>query len=193
VVVVPPAAARLTVTAATHRVVVGGSVVISGVVTAADGGVLPAHPVVLQRRTPTGWRVVARGTSDANGSVALPTPAIGQTGRYRLRTDHGVHSPGWLVVEVPTMSASAARDGTSVVVDATVQGGRAGDTVVLLRKLSGGGLIRIGHTRLAADGTAAFTVPARRARTTYVVRLPATHRHGAASARAVVPRAGRTG
>jgi hypothetical protein len=192
VVVVPPAAARLTISAPTHRVVVGGTTVVSGVVSSADGTVLRGHPVVLQRRTPTRWRAVGRGLSDADGAVALSTPPIVQTGLYRLRTDHGVHSTAWRVVEVPTMSASAARDGTSVVVGARVQGGRAGDTVVLLRTLAGGGLVRIGHTILGADGSASFTVAARRARTTYVVRLPATRRHGVATARAVVPRASRS-
>jgi hypothetical protein len=191
VVVVPPAAARLTISAPTHRVVVGGTTVVSGVVSSADGTALRGHPVVLQRLTPTRWRVVGRGVSDAQGAVALSTPPIVQTGRYRLRTDHGVHSTGWRVVEVPTMSASASRTGTSVVVGARVQGGRAGDTVVLLRRLADGGLVRIGRTTLGADGGASFTVPARRARTTYVVRLPATKRHGVATARAVVRRASR--
>lgn len=190
VVVVPPAAARLTIGAATHRVAVGGATVVTGVVTAADGSVLAGHPVVLQRRGSVRWQVVGRGTTDAGGSVSISTPAVAETGWYRLRTDHGVHSTGWRVVEVPTLSASASRSGTTVVVGATAQGARAGDRVVLLRRLAGGGLVKIGHTTLAADGTATFTVAARRARTTYVVRLPATSHHGAATATAVVPRAG---
>ena len=190
VVVVPPAAARLTIGTPTHRVVFGGTTVVTGVVTAADGTGLPGRQVVLQRRGAVRWQVVGRGTSDGSGSVSVSTPAIVETGWYRLRADHGIHSTRWRVVEVPTMSASASRSGTTVVVGATVRGGRAGDRLVLFRQLAGGGLVTIGHTSLAADGTAAFTVAARRARTAYVVRLPATSRHGAATARAVVPRAG---
>jgi hypothetical protein len=189
VVVVPPGAARLTIDASTHRVVIGGTTVVSGVVTAADGSVLSGHRVVLQRRGAARWQVVGHSVSGADGGVAISTPVIVETGWYRLRTDHGVHSTGWRLVEVPTMSASASRSSTTVVVGASVQGGRAGDRVVLLRRLADGGTVRLGTTTLTADGTATFTVAARRARTAYLVRLPATRRHGAATAKAVVPRA----
>jgi len=189
VVVVPPAPARLTIGAATHRVGYGSTVVIGGVVSSADGAGLPGRTVVLQRRGPRRWLAVGRATTDASGSVSITTPAVTHTGGYRLRTAR-VHSAPWRVVEVPALTADGARDGTSVVVTARAQGAHGGDRVVLLRKRPGGGLVHLARTSLGADGTASFTVPARRARTTYVVRLVATPKHGLAVARTVVPRAG---
>jgi len=49
---------------------------------------------------------------------------------------------------------------------------------------------QVARGSLAADGSVAFEVPARRARTTYVVRLVATHHHGPATAKVIVPRSG---
>jgi hypothetical protein len=83
----------------------------------------------------------------------------------------------------------ARRDGSVVAVTASARGARTGDRVVLQR-LAGGRLVTVARGSLAADGSVAFEVPARRARTTYVVRLVATHHHGPATAKVIVPRSG---
>jgi 5-hydroxyisourate hydrolase-like protein (transthyretin family) len=188
-VIVPPAPASLKISGSSHRVQYGSTTSISGIVTSASGAPVAGHRVVLLRRGPAGWRRVAHAVTDVNGQVFLSTPEILGTTGFRLRTDHHVHSVGWRVVEVPSLTASGRRDGAVVDVSATARGGRAGDKVVLVRK-AGSRLVRVAHGSLAADGTVGFQVPARRARTTYVVRLLATHHHAPATAKATVPRAG---
>jgi len=121
--------------------------------------------------------------------VSIASPAITATSRFRLRTDHHVTSGSWRVVEVPTLTASADRSNDSVTVTANSDGARAGDRVLLLRRTAAG-LVRLRHGRLDAAGSVTFVVRARPARTTYVVRLLATKRHGPASATVSVPGAG---
>ena len=86
---------------------------------------------------------------------------------------------------VPDLSATTRPDGADADVVATALGGHAGDRVVLLRRL-GGRLVQVQHASLAADGTVAFPVTRRPRSTTYVVRLVATRRHTAATARTTV-------
>jgi hypothetical protein len=92
------------------------------------------------------------------------------------------------VVELPTLSVTASRSGSTVTITATASGARAGNRVVLFRRAPGG-LVRVRHAFLDAQGVVTFTARARGARTTYVVRLLATARHGPASAAVTVPRA----
>lgn len=187
VVVVPPAPASLTIAGAAGRVTNGGSTVIGGTVTSAAGAVLPGHRVVLLRRGPSRWKPVGRAVSDSAGHVSIATPPILATSRFRLRTDHRVHSTPWRVVELPTLGASAQRNGSTVAITATASGAHTGDKVVLLRRVAGR-LVRLRHAPLGAGGSVTFSVPARKARTTYVVKLVATKRHGPASASVVVAR-----
>jgi hypothetical protein len=184
--VVPLTPSTLSVSGSASRVGPGSTVALSGTVTSASGEPLPRHRVVLLRRGPTRWRPVARAVSGDAGQVSFTTAAISSTSRFRLRTDHRVASGVWRVVVVPTLTASADRSGTTVTVSARATGARAGDRVVLLRRV-GGRLVRLRHARLTADGSVGFVVRARAARTTYVVKLPGTRRHGPASARVTVP------
>lgn len=188
VVVLPPQPAALTVTGSTGRVGPGGTAVIGGTVTSADGDVLAGHRVVLMRRGPARWRPVGHAVSDSTGHVSIATPPITATTRFRLRTDHAVHSGVWRVVEVPIVHASAERGGTNVTITASSTGAHAGDQVVLLRRFEGR-LVRMRQSRLGSGGGVTFSVPARKARTTYVVRVVATKHHAAATASVVVPRA----
>ena len=178
--------ANVTIAGSATRVAAGGSTAIGGTVTAASGDALPGRRVVLLRRGPFRWRPVGQATSDAAGHVSIATPAITATSRFRLRTGHHVASVKWRVVEVPGLSASANRSGTTVTVSATAQGARAGDRVVLFRRAHGR-LVRLRHGRLDAGGSVSFAVKARPTRTTYVVRLPATRKHAPASATVTVP------
>ncbi|HEY2879274.1 hypothetical protein [Nocardioides sp.] len=129
---------------------------------------------------------MGRAVSDSAGHVSIATPPILATSRFRLRTDHRVHSTSWRVVELPTLGASGQRNGSTVAITATASGARTGDKVVLLRRVAGR-LVRMRHAPLGAGGSVTFGVPARKARTTYVVRLVATKRHGPASASVSVP------
>jgi len=164
---------------------VGGSLTMSGTVRAADGSGLAGRVVHLQVRGPHRWFGVGSATTDATGSVAIATPAASRTVRYRLRAGNGRHSAPWRVAMVPTMSATTRPDGSGTDVVATVQGGRAGDRVVLLRRRAGR-LVAVQHAPLAADGSVSFAVTPRKRSRTYVVRLVATRRHAAASAKATV-------
>ena len=184
--VVPPPVAAVAITAPSHRVPVGGSLTVSGAVRAADGSALSGRPVRLQVRGPKRWFGVGSATTDGSGAVALATPAASRTVRYRLVAANGVHSAPWRVVLVPTLSARP--DGADDVV-ATAVGGQGGDRVVLLRRL-GGHLVQVGGTTLGGDGTATLPVVRRARSTTYVVRLVATGRHAAASAKVTVPGSG---
>jgi hypothetical protein len=166
---------------------VGGSLTVSGVVRAADGSVLPGRTVRLQERGPKRWFGVGSATTDGSGAVALATPAGRRTVRYRLVAANGVHSAPWRVVLVPRLSARS--DGADAVVVATALGGQGGDRVVLLRRL-GGHLVQVGGTTLGGDGTATLPVARRVRDTTYVVRLVATGRHAAASAKVTVAGSG---
>jgi hypothetical protein len=187
VVVVPPRPAAVSISGSAARVTDGGSVVINGVVTSATGAALPGHRVVLWRRGPMRWRRVGHAISDGNGYVAIATPPVTATARFRLRTDHRAHSPAFRVVELPVLDVSAQRVSGTVTVSATATGTRAGDKVVLLRR-AGGRLVKLRHARLGPGGSVTFSVPARKARTTYVVRVPATRVHGLAAASVVVRR-----
>ena len=183
--VVRPAPANVTIAGSATRVAAGGSAAIGGTVTAASGDALPGRKVVLLRRGPLRWRPVGHATSDAAGHVSIATPAITATSRFRLRTAHHVASVKWRVVEVPSLSAAANRSSTTVTVSATAQGARAGDRAVLFRRAHGR-LVRLRHGRLDAGGSVSFAVKARPARTTYVVRMPATRKHAPASATVTV-------
>ena len=152
---------------------------------AADGSALQGRTVRLQVRGPKRWLGVGSATTDANGSVALATPAARRTVRYRLRVGSGVHSTPVRLVMVPDLSATTRPDGAGAVVVATALGGHAGDRVVLLRRLAGG-LVKVRQAPLADDGTVSFPVARRARNTTYVVRLLATRRHAAATAKATV-------
>jgi len=185
VVVIAPAVASVALSAPAHRVVVGGSLTMSGTVRAADGSGLAGRVVHLQVRGPHRWFGVGSATTDATGSVAIATPAASRTVRYRLRAGNGRHSAPWRVAMVPTMSATTRPDGSGTDVVATVQGGRAGDRVVLLRRRAGR-LVAVQHAPLAADGSVSFAVTPRKRSRTYVVRLVATRRHAVASAKATV-------
>jgi hypothetical protein len=186
VVVIPPRPAEVTISGSATRVASGGSVAIGGTVTSATGDVLPGHKVVLLRRGPRRWRPVGHAVSDSSGHVTILTPAVAVTSRFRLRTDHRVRSAIWRVVEQPSLSVTGQRDGTTTEVTASASGARAGDKVVVFRRL-GGRLVRMRHGVLDADGSVSFALKARKVRTTYVVRLVATKRHGPASGSVVVP------
>lgn len=185
----PPTAAAVSISASADRVPVGGSIAVSGVVRAADGSGLAERRVVLQVRGPARWRTVATGTTDAGGSVTLPTPAARTTARYRLHARNGAHSIPWRVVMMPVLSATTSPDGSVVDVDATARGGRGGDRVVLLRRVAGR-LVKVQHASLGAAGSVTFRVAPRTRASAYVVRLLATRRHGWAVAHVQVPGTG---
>ena len=119
-------------------------------------------------------------------SVTIPCGDCGERRQDLEGTGHHVASGGWRVVEVPTLSLSADRSGGSVTVTANAVGARGGDRVVLLRRTAAG-LVRLRHGRLDAGGSVTFVVRSRAARTTYVVRLLATKRHGTATGSVGVP------
>jgi hypothetical protein len=103
------------------------------------------------RRGPARWRPVGHAVSDSIGHVSIATPPITATTRFRLRTDHAVHSGVWRVVEVPVLHASAERGGTNVTITASATGAHAGDQVVLLRRFEGR-LVRMRQSRLGSGG-----------------------------------------
>jgi hypothetical protein len=177
----------MTLTGTDHRAGVGEAVSLSGVVTDAEGLTLPGRQVVLLLRGPRHWRPVAESVSDDSGAVVFTTPALTRSARFRLRTEHGVHSAPWLVRMVPTLATSVTVGGTSTTVSGSCQGCRAGDRVELFRWVDHQPrLVRRG--RLDASATVALEVatPARTNR--YAVRLLATPRHTAAHARfAITP------
>jgi hypothetical protein len=187
VVVVPPRAAAVSITGSTSRVSSGVTAVIGGTVTSASGATLAGHKVVLLQRGPARWRRVGHAVSDSAGHVSIATPPITATSRFRLRSDHRAHSATWRIVEQPDLQASAQRSGSTLVVSATASGGRTGDKVVLLRRVAGR-LVKMRHARLDSSGSVTFSVGSRKPRTTYVVRLVATRRHGSTSASVVVPK-----
>ncbi len=183
--IVPPVAASVSIAATTSRVLVGGSLTVSGIVRAADGSGLAGRQVRLQVRGAKRWLGAGSATTDASGAVALTTPAARRTVHYRLRTGNGLHSTAVRVVMVPTLGVTWRADGAQADVVANAFGGHPGDRIALLRRM-GGRLVKVQSARLAADGTAAFTVAHRKRSTTYVVRLLATPRHAVATARTTV-------
>jgi hypothetical protein len=169
----------MTADGGTHRAAVGETVTLSSTLTATDDTPLAGYPVVLQVHGPLHWRPVAQVTTDANGLATATTPPLTRSARFRWHTDHQVHSPRWVVLMVPGLSASAEVGGTSTSVSAATQGGRAGDRVQLVRWVDHHPVI-VRRARLDAGGAVTFVVstPARRAR--FAVRLLPTAAHTAA-------------
>lgn len=181
----PPAPdpAALSILGSDHVTGVGQSVMFSGVVSASDGTLLPGHRVVLSVRGPRRWLPVGEGVTDATGSVSLTTPPLVQSGRFRMRTDHHVHTAPWRVRMVPTISSATSTAGADVDISVTSVGGHVGDHLLLMHRLDHH-LVVVGRSLLDVSGNAAFRVATPTRRTvTYVVRLPATTRHTSVSTR----------
>lgn len=181
----PPAPdpAALSILGSDHVTGVGQTVAFSGVVSAVDGTLLPGHRVVLSVRGPRRWLPVGEGVTDGTGSVSLSTLPLAQSGRYRMRTDHRIHTAPWRVRMVPTISSAASTAGADVDISVTSVGGHIGDQVRLLRRIDHR-LVVVSRSLLDPSGNGAFRVAAPTRRTvTYVVRLPATARHTAVSTR----------
>ncbi len=186
--VTPPSPDAVDVSADSHTTGPGGSVMVRGLVRAAGGAPLPGHEVVLQVRGPDGWSALGSATSDAFGTVAIPTPAAQRTAVYRLRAGPAT-SGRWRVVLVPALTATVTpgqTEGQPTGIAVTTLGGQAGDTLVLLRRVDGD-LVPVLQTQLDSAGAAQFQVSPGKRTTAYVVRLPATNAHGAAHVPVAVP------
>jgi hypothetical protein len=132
------------------------------------------------------WRRVASGRTASDGTVTLTVPPLTSNVRLRLVSGQGVVSRQLPVTVVPQLTVSQARSGGRRIVTITADGGYAGNTLVLLRR-DGDAWTRIASTSLSSDATGSFTVPGPGAtRVRYLVRLPATARHGAAAVEFVV-------
>lgn len=183
----PPRPA-LTVAVSRRLVPVHGRVVLSGRLTRADEG-LPGR-VVYAAALPVGestWRRVASARTTSDGSVSLTVPPLTTNVRLRLVTTAGVTSRYVGVAVQPTLTTTAARTASGLVVTVTADGGLRGDVVRLLRR-DGTSWTLVTSARLDSDSTARFTVPGPgAARVRYLVRLPATARHAAAFVDFYVP------
>jgi hypothetical protein len=117
----------------------------------------------------------------------LTVPALDTNVRLRLVTEGGVASRQLAVTVVPKLSVSTARAQGSRVATVAADGGRAGDSLVLLRR-DGDAWTHVATTALNAQAQGQFTVPAPGpTRVRYRVRLPATRQHGSAFVEFVVP------
>jgi hypothetical protein len=175
--------------AVSRRVVpVHSTVALSGVLT-RDG-----HPLsgrrVYAAELPAGsstWQRVGSGRTGTDGSVSVTVPSLTSNVRLRLVTEQGTRSAQLAVSVLPKLAISTARSGAKRVATVTADGGRQGDTLVLLRR-DGGSWTKVGTTRLDGSRQGRFTVPGPRAsRVRYRVRINASGAHGASAAEFVVP------
>lgn len=183
--VVRPRALSASVSAT--KVDVGATVQVDGVLTGRNRAPVVDRTVWLAVRQPgeRDWSRIDSAVSGSDGSVTLTTAALGQNVRLRLAVNWRVRSDGVSIVVVPTVSATVGEGS----IDVTTVGGRAGDTVVLLRKV-GKRLVEAGRQPLDATGATRFVVEAPAVRPArYVIRLKSTRLHAGAATRVTVPAA----
>ena len=166
----------VSITGETHRVDIGQAVGFSGRVTSDDGTPVPRVRVALERRVGTSWQRVGFARTARDGTVRLTLPPVTESTAVRLRI-RDARSPRWKVSMHPLMTlTSAPSEQRSVTITATVQGGRAGDSIHLLAR-AGGGVVASGV--LGADGSVRFDVTPPKPHVRYVVYLDATTTHTA--------------
>ncbi|RLV47771.1 hypothetical protein D9V37_16695 [Nocardioides mangrovicus] len=183
---VTPVVTGVGITATAHRADVGARVRLTAQVMTSGATPNPAQRVVLEQRFDRHWARVSTAVSGADGQVTVSSLPLDRTSYFRFRSG-SVHSLTWRVAMHPLLSVttSVATKQATLVVDG--DGGYPGDLVTLATRQDGE-LVTVARTRLAADGTVAFTVPATKQRVRYVVMLPPSRRHTASRTTVVVQR-----
>jgi len=176
----PRRAGAVTIGLDSRRLDEGTSALVTGVVTDTAGDPMSRRSVALLGKSAArpGWRVLARGRTDAAGAVMLVSPGLLENTRLRLRTK-GARSSTTGAVVVPTIAAAYA-DGRLTV---TTSGSRAGETVVLSTRPARQTVEAV----LDETGRASFPLDTGPRRASYVVSLPSSPRHAAAHVTVVVP------
>jgi hypothetical protein len=175
-----PAPPPPTLSAAASRstVPVHGSVVLSGRLTRSGTGLAGRRVYAAELVPGQSWHRVASASTGSDGSVSF-TLTLTTDVRLRLVSGSGVVSSSVPVAVVPKLSLSVVRSQGKRVVTVSTDGGRSGDTLVLLRKDSSS-WTQVTRTTVSAGR---FTVPGPGStRVHYRVRLLATRLHTAAYA-----------
>lgn len=183
----PPQPATVTADLNQQKVPVGGTVELSGQLTDANGRPVPHHRARVWERDPGGdWRVLAITESGDQGTVTVKIGALEHNERLQLRSDHK-RSPALPVVVLPSMTASAARNGAADTVSVSTHGGDPGDQLQVWRKLEGQWR-RVQTVSLDPDGGATITVHAPKQHPKWLrLILPRTAEHGWATTGASLP------
>jgi hypothetical protein len=178
----------ITISLSSTTVPTGGRVTVFGHLAASSGAPVAGQEVWLLDR-PVGERgasQVASGTTGADGSVAMISPALSHSGRVRLVTGTKVRSSPITVVVLPAVEVAVQAAGPSYTVNVTTNGGDPGDSVVLQRR-KGGAWMQVAATALDGSAGADFRVPIPSKRNgRYRVVLARTAAHGYAATRFTV-------
>jgi hypothetical protein len=129
---------------------------------------------------------VASGTTGADGSVQLASPALAHSARLRLVTDSKVRSAAIAVIVTPTITPTVTQGGTSDSIHLSTNAD-PGDTITLQIR-SGGSWHEFASNQLDGSGGATFgvTAPTKHPEHFRAI-LPRTRGHGFATARFTVP------
>jgi len=134
----------------------------------------------------TGATQVASGTTGADGSVEMTSPALTHSVRVRLVTGTKVRSSAITVVVLPAVEVAVQAAGPGYDVSVTTNGGDPGDSVVLQQR-KGGEWVQVAATALDGSDGADFSVPIpAKHKGHYRVVLARTTAHGYAATRFTV-------
>jgi hypothetical protein len=182
---IPVEAGSITISLGATTVQVGGVVTVFGQLSTPTGAPVAGQQVWLLERlvgTP-GLVQVASGTTAANGSLELSSPALAHTARLRLVTGTRVRSSAITVVVLPTLQVAVQTTGSTSSIAVTTNGGDPGDTVTLEQRTRGDWL-EVGTNALDGSGAANFNVLAPSKRPGhYRMILNHTQAHGQAVTR----------
>ena len=161
----------------------GSAAVIDGQLTRAGKGLAGVTVTLLERPSRhAAWQVAGTGSTDAQGAVAVTSPAITTNTAFRLSGPDGVKSAIVRVTVRPTISA-VLQPGTSGLHDAVVvstQYARRGNIVVLQIESKRGAWIDLRGRTLNASGRTRFALSAAKLKNRVLrVVLLATARHAA--------------
>jgi len=181
-----PAPMFVEATANRTRVPFGDFVLLHAVVLDASGNPIAAHRVVAIERVPgDGPEQIAVLHSNAAGKVHLAVSDLTHDAGFVFRAGAVRSTPIHVVVK-PAMSATVTSGSSTSTITITTDGGVAGDTVLVSRRLDGR-RHRLGKATLDGNGDATFTVPTHERAVVYRLVLLPTREHAGAITRITVP------
>lgn len=175
---------QLTVSPVSSPIAAGSPVVIDGHLTKGGHGLAGSAITLLERHSRhAAWHVAATATTNAQGSVAVTSPALVTNTAFRLTGPHGATSAIVRVTVRPTVSVALqlGTGGRRDVLLVSTTYARPGNIVVLQIQAKTGAWVTLRGRALNVTGKAKFALNAVRLQNRVLrVVLRATVRHAAA-------------
>jgi hypothetical protein len=174
---------RLSITPVGKPILAGQPVVIDGRLTKGGRGLAGSKITLLERHSSHAtWHVAATATTNAQGSVAVTSPALITNTAFRLTGPHGARSAVVRVMVRPTVSVvlQLGTGGRDLLLVSTTYA-RPGNIVVLQIESKAGAWVTLRGRALNLNGKARFALNAVRLQNRVLrVVLRATVRHAPA-------------